>query len=308
MEIRSAGLWLSGIIILLSVIYRYLTSRFDLWKKLGISGPKPIALYGNLKSPSWGLKDTNSFLVETYNKYKNEPLVGVFLLKRPALILRDPDIISDILIKNFNSWMDRGFKIVEEVDPLWPNLIFIEHQRWRVLRTKMTGGFTSGKIKDMFHLLSECGDNLVNYINELIKSEGDAVDVGNLTKKFTTDAVGMCAFGLNLNTINEKDSDFQKYLRLPLLPIFYNKLKRLMTDLFPTLYKLMKPLFYEKDMNEYFTGLIRHTRRQREESGEFNKRHDFIDILMELKKNTDDTDSVVGENSTSISYDKISIQ
>ncbi len=91
---------------------------------------------------------------------------GYFSMTTPVLILRDPELIKNILTKDFNYFTDRNSYFMEDNDPVTNHLFNLGGEPWRILRIKLTPTFTSGKIKIMFNLMKECTEELVNVISK----------------------------------------------------------------------------------------------------------------------------------------------
>jgi len=106
---------LCGVTAVILILYYYLTSTFDFWKSRGIPGPRPILGFGNFKDVILTNISLGDYLTKVYNAYKDEPLIGIFDRKTPILIVKDLDLIKDILIKDFAKFADRGFPIFEKV-------------------------------------------------------------------------------------------------------------------------------------------------------------------------------------------------
>jgi len=53
-----------------------------------------------------------------YNKFKGEPYFGAWIFFRPTLVVRDPELIKNIFVKDFMSFHDRGIYVNEKDDPL----------------------------------------------------------------------------------------------------------------------------------------------------------------------------------------------
>lgn len=104
-----------GAIVAVIAIYYYFTSTFDFWQSRGIHGPQPMILFGNAKDVMLGRKAMCDYLMEIYNTYKSEPMIGIFVRRTPVLVVKDPDLIKDILIKDFSSFTERGFTTHEKV-------------------------------------------------------------------------------------------------------------------------------------------------------------------------------------------------
>lgn len=99
----------------LLAIYYYYTSTFDYWKIRGISGPQPTVLIGNFKDVLFKRKWLGDKLREMYEEYKKEPMFGVFEGTTPILVIKDLELIKDVLIKDFPLFVNRGFRVFPKV-------------------------------------------------------------------------------------------------------------------------------------------------------------------------------------------------
>lgn len=109
---------LCGIVAVIFALYYYYTSTFDFWKSRGVPGPRPIPVFGTFKDVMLKKISIVDYMAKVYNDYKDEPLVGVFVKKSPILIVKDPDLLKDIFIKDFPTFADRGFTVNEKVRTL----------------------------------------------------------------------------------------------------------------------------------------------------------------------------------------------
>jgi hypothetical protein len=55
---------------------------------------------------------------KVYKRFKNEKLVGMFQVTTPNILIRDPQLVEEILIKNFSHFHDHGFDVDEKTNPL----------------------------------------------------------------------------------------------------------------------------------------------------------------------------------------------
>ncbi|XP_025262192.1 probable cytochrome P450 6a13 isoform X2 [Camponotus floridanus] len=276
---------LCGIAAICFAAYYYFTSSYDFWKSRGIRGPKPIPVFGNFKDVILNKKFAGDYLMEIYNEYKNESMIGIFTRKTPILIVKDPDLIKDILIKDFSKFADRGHPVFsEKADPLSQHLFSLEPKRWRPLRIKLSPVFTSGKLKEMFSLISECADHLEQYIEKLV-SKNETIECREVTAKYTTDVIGTCAFGIEMNALSDEDSEFRRMGRMVFTPTWQNILRMKIKHAFPWLYEMLSYILPQSEVNQFFTRVVTETINYRETNNVI--RHDFIDMLRELKKNPD---------------------
>lgn len=67
-------------------------------------------------------KSIGEELEDIYNE-STEPYIGINTMIQPVLLIRDPKIIKDILIKGFQSFAHRGFNANVDVDPMADNIL-----------------------------------------------------------------------------------------------------------------------------------------------------------------------------------------
>ncbi|GLG95626.1 Cytochrome P450 6a2 [Gryllus bimaculatus] len=103
--------------------------------------------------------------------------------RKPYLLVRDLDLIKTVMVKDFDSFHDRGFPVDEEAMPLSAHVFNLKGRRWRALRAKMTPAFTSGKMRLMFQLMSDCGHALSRHL-DAPAARGDAVEMREYPKGF----------------------------------------------------------------------------------------------------------------------------
>lgn len=66
---------------------------------------------------------------------------------QPCLLIRDPEIIKNVLIKDFICFMDNDFSIDTELDPLISrNTFTMKGEDWKRGRQFITPNFASGKV------------------------------------------------------------------------------------------------------------------------------------------------------------------
>lgn len=100
---------------LLVFLYHYLTSTYDFWEKRGVNGPKPSLMTGNMGDIIRGKMSIGDHSRQLYNEFPSEPLIGIFQRRTPTLVVKDLDLIKNVLVKDFSTFADRGIKIHEKV-------------------------------------------------------------------------------------------------------------------------------------------------------------------------------------------------
>jgi hypothetical protein len=142
-------------------LYFYFTRNFKFWQKLGIPYVEPTPFVGSLKECVLLKATIGEQLRRIYNEHSDKPYVGIFSFDKPILLTRDLELVKNILVKDFQTFMDRTVSAEEKIDPLFANsLPVLKGQLWRHLRTNLTPVFTSGKMRNMFYLVDKCGKEL----------------------------------------------------------------------------------------------------------------------------------------------------
>jgi hypothetical protein len=148
-------------------LYLYFTRNFKFWQKLGIPYVKPTPFVGTLKECVFQKVNIGENLQQIYEQHSDKQYVGIFSFDKPILLIRDLELVKNILVKDFQFFMDRIISFDENLDPLCSKLLFVSKgQRWRHWRTNLTQVFTSGKMKKMFYLVDACGKELADCLDK----------------------------------------------------------------------------------------------------------------------------------------------
>lgn len=164
--------------------YLFMTRKFNYWKKRGVTEIKPLPFFGNMADCMLQKQSPGFLMKDLYNQSKGLPYIGIYVFDKPCLLIRDREILKDILVKEFNIFPNHNFKSSAH-DQLGNSSLFaIKNPTWKLLRNKLTPIFTSGKLKTMFNLLMETTVNLDSYFDKLnldgtcfIKLENDSSNV-----------------------------------------------------------------------------------------------------------------------------------
>lgn len=156
----------------------------------------------------------------------------------------------------------------------------LEGKRWKSLRSKLTPAFSSGKLKRMFYLLAECGEEFQKLIDASSETHRP-FEIRELAAKFTIDVIGSCAFGIQINALTDEESEFHRTAKKLSKPSYTATLWRMLRTAMPKLYKFLDVQVIDPEVSKFFKNVVSQMINEREEHG--IKRHDFMDLLIELK-------------------------
>jgi len=120
---------------------------------------------------------------------------------------------------------------------------------------------------------------------EKMTSKNEPLECRELTAKYTTDVIGSCAFGIEMNALSDEDSEFRKMGRGVFAVTWKNVLRLRIRQLFPSLYNMLGYVLPQTEITKFFTRVTMENINYRE-THNFT-RNDFIDVLRELKKHPD---------------------
>lgn len=216
-----------------------------------------------------------------YDQYKKDKFLGIYLFTNPALLITDPKVVQDILIRDFNSFHDRPMHCDEENDPLSGHLFSLPGQKWKNLRVKLTPTFTSGKLKGMFPTIKDCGKVLENYLEKNLKEGNDVIECRDLLARFNINIISSVAFGIENDCINEPDHIFLKMGKKVFEPSRANGIKTIIGMLAPGLSPYLKSKSVSNDLEDFMFTIVRQTIEHREKNN--ITRNDFMQLMIQLK-------------------------
>lgn len=269
-------------------LYRFSVSTFGKWRKLNVPyAAGPVPLFGNFLDVALGIVHPVDFYRKIYNQLAGHRYGGLFQMRTPYLMIRDPELIGHVLIKDFSYFPDRGVHSDLSVNPLSDNLFFMDNPRWKVIRSKLSPAFTSGKLKLMYDQVKECADGLTRTIDERLATDG--VEVRDVIGDFSTDVISTCAFGLKPNVAAGGTSAFRRYGKSLFVPSLRILLRELCLLIDPVLLKVVRLKDFPSDAVEFFHSVFRETITYREQNNVV--RNDFVQVLMQARN-----DLVLKEN------------
>jgi cytochrome P450 len=280
------GILLSALFSIYFLVKLYFGRNANFWAKLGVT-----LLRNDLTLWEFftGAKSAPDFDGENYKllQAKGMKYGGVIELGSPLLLVNDLNIIKQIMVKDFENFVDhRDFE--SENDPLFfKSLFFLRGQEWRDMRGFLSPTFTSGKIKRMFHHFQNGSERLQNYIQKFHERKGAGggynVVVPNVMGRFTADVIGAVAFGMETDCLSNADSFFYKMARESSDFVTPKRLfKFALFFLFPRFANFFKIEVVERHISEFFINILTQTFKSRETSGQ--QREDFLQLLIEAKE------------------------
>ncbi|XP_070492972.1 uncharacterized protein [Chironomus tepperi] len=274
--------------LIFGVVYLLNQYFFSYWSKRGIPYKEPKFIVGEIGSIALATKPFGFIFKDFYEKFKKEKILGIYFSYRPALVVNDPVIIQEVMIKSFNSFHDRNLPVDEETNPLAAHLFTLCGQKWRDLRVKLSPTFTSGKLKGMYPTIRDCAQVLQDYIGKEIKNGNDVFDIRDLLARFTTNVISSVAFGIENDCINDRENIFRKIGIKVFTPSLKRSIMRSFTFFVPNIFGFLREKLNIKikitpeEIESFFMSVVQQTIEHREKNKDY-ERKDFMQLLIQLK-------------------------
>ncbi|XP_058819081.1 probable cytochrome P450 6a23 [Topomyia yanbarensis] len=271
------------------IVYLYVKRQQTYWARRNVPHLKPEFFYGNTKTLD-RTEQIGIIFARFYNELKNSgPLAGVYMYVRPVAVVTDLELVKCILVKDFQHFTDRGFYYNEIHDPLSAHMFNLPGSKWKSLRQKLSPTFTSGKMKMMFSTIVAAGKQFNDFLEEKVERESE-LEMKDLLARFTTDVIGMCAFGIECNSMKDPDAQFRVMGR-KFFEDQRGQVKNVFHNAAPELAKKAGVRVLDKDVSDFFLNVVRETVDYRVKNN--IKRNDFMDLLIQMR-NPEESESGEG--------------
>ncbi|XP_018404336.1 PREDICTED: cytochrome P450 9e2-like [Cyphomyrmex costatus] len=258
----------------------YLFKNFNFFKRNGVIHVPPVPIFGSMTSVIFRRMSFFDFILKIYNFNPNAKYFGVYVTTNPIFLLRDPELIKTILVKNFDAFPDRrGFNELNE-PLLAKNLFSLRGEKWRNVRTLLSPSFTSSKMKMMFTLMSECAVDFAKFLSMLPTDKSD-MNIKEAFSKYTNDVIATCAFGIKVNTMKDPTNKFYVYGKEATNFLGSRSLKFIFLRTFPSLGRILNIKLINDYVLNFFKDIIKTAIATRD--AEHITRPDMLQLMMDIR-------------------------
>ncbi|XP_014476489.1 PREDICTED: cytochrome P450 9e2 [Dinoponera quadriceps] len=264
-------------------LYSIIKSKMKLFEKLKIPHEKPVVFLGNTAPFFFRRMSIVENIEKLYKRFSDARYFGFYYFTTPTFVIRDPDLITSIAIKNFDNFCDHRNFVNEELDPIASkNLFGMRGDHWREMRKLLSPAFTSSKMKMMFGLICQCADNFSTHMANNSLKAAKTVNVKEEMSKYATDVVASCAFGVSVDSFRYPKNEFYLLGREAMNFDGFLSLKFLLNTNFPKFAKMFRIRVFSKKVERFFKELVTSTVKIRDEKG--ITRPDMIQLMMENRE------------------------
>lgn len=284
-------LYLLILLAILVEIYRRVTKYYNYFHDKPIPSMATSPLFGSTGALMMKKLAFNDFIKQIYNKYPNAKVFGLFDMSSKMFVIRDPELIKKITVKDFEHFVNRrplfGDSNKEDNNE---NILFnktlvgLNDQRWRDMRAILSPAFTGSKMRAMFELIEEYSGRMVNILKEQSQSTGYVdYEMKDCFSRMANDIIATCAFGLQVESLKSRENEFyvtgKKMMNFNRLSVLFRVMG---LRFFPGLMIKMGVDIVDREQAHYFSKIIKEAVKARDEHGIV--RPDMIHLLMQARK------------------------
>ncbi|PSN52605.1 Cytochrome P450 6k1 [Blattella germanica] len=251
---------LVGLSTLVALLW-YCTATFNYWRKKGVRTLNPLPLFGDVAKIILRRQSPALVFQQLYHQFQGEKYGGIYQARTPVLLVRDPELIKQILVKDFSFFPSKGVHADLKQDPLACNLFNLEGDHYSV--------------------------KLMEHLQQLTKNT-DIIDVYDVLVNFTMDATGSCAFGIEVNAMTDESSIIKK-MGHRVIKANGNTLNEILHSISPVLPKLFKKSVFPQEVTDFFKDIILEIINYRDMNHIVKK--DVMQLLMLARNKTDAIDN-----------------
>lgn len=204
----------------------------------------------------------------------------------PAYYITDLDLCKNIYVKDFDHFADRRIFAQSNTDILLKKmLISLEGEHWKILRSKLSPTFTTGKIRRMFNIFDKSSQQMCKCLEKAIGQNGGDIDICEAYSKYAMDVIANCAFGIDSKSFDHelgKMSEFEEMgqrFQFRFKPSVF--LKFMIMLAVPKLANALGLEAMDLEPQKYFLKVVKEVMKRRRESGE--RHDDFLQLMMDTQ-------------------------
>ncbi|XP_058794408.1 cytochrome P450 6g1-like [Phymastichus coffea] len=278
--------------IILLIIYCYLKRLHSHWENQNVpSLLNPNTILGHMLPVITLQENIAEFVGKAYKNF-NSSVVGFYFMRKPGIIVRDPDLVKSVLQTNFSSFHNNFIKISDKNDPiLIKNPFFTsDFNLWRERRNRISNNLSSKKIKYLFVISQEVCNKMIAFVDRKIQENGEfyECELKQYFTRCTGEIVANAAFSIEGQSFEDNPDplSFTNIAKTLLEPTLINGIKQSIIFFFPSVANFLGVAFLAKKSDKYMRQNIKKILEKRQKTGKTP--NDYLQFSLECSSDLDD--------------------
>ena len=277
--------------ILIVVAYIQFIPALNYFKQLGLPGPKPALIFGNLLQIGSG---GAAHLVHLQWSREYGKTFGCLFGRSPVIFVADRDMIKAITVKYAHNFSDR-WSIYKPPPPLGLGLISLDGLAWRRVHNLLLPIFTDARLKLLMPYITKSISTLVKKFNKSVDDQL-IVDLWQYTNQFSMEVIMSTSFGIKASSQENPDRITHEARKL------YNNyyFRSFIVSLSPKLYTIYDRFIgSDRRSLSYIEQVLRKVIDERCHTGidKYNGYPDLLQAMLEIRDDDQQltNDQIIGQ-------------
>lgn len=198
--------WIVLFSVFIVYIYWSWTKNYGVYEKQGLFSIPPKLFFGNTKEIVMQTKAFTPFHQDIYKQFGDRKYGIYYDASSPVLYIKDPDLVKQVLVKDFDHFVDFGFmpKEITEMPINELGLVNSVGEKWKSLRASIAPAFSLKNIKSIGTKINAPALDVIDAIGN---SPDGEVDMEKLTGHYAIDCIGRIVFSMDFQTIKSNGNE-----------------------------------------------------------------------------------------------------
>lgn len=206
-------------------------------------------------------------------------------------MVRDPDMVKKLCVKDFEYFVDRRIMFDADTDPMMGNsLLSMTGHKWRDMRATLSPSFTGSKIRQMFELIGDTANDMSDHFRQQCNGSHTVdVEAKDIFSKYTTDVIATSAFGIKVNSFENGANEFYCFGKKIMTFNAWTMVRVTLCQIAPKLMQWTGIQMFDRKSTSYFRALVQEMIEVRSKRNIF--RPDMINLMIQLKNGIGGSDT-----------------
>ncbi|KAJ8682810.1 hypothetical protein QAD02_018602 [Eretmocerus hayati] len=276
--------------------YLYLTRNYDYWKRQNVPcASLPLPGIGHALPVLLILENMGMWAHRMYLKMGKSSMFGCFFMQTPALVIRDPELVKQVLNTDFTSFSNNKTSLNPDLDHIMKrNPFFAKDEEWKDTRYAVSNNFTAKTLRCISDIVLGVCDKLVPFVqNRIDLDKGYAeLELKRLITRVTGEVIANAGFGIEGYSFEEKppSGTFASFAHKFFEASTLNGFERVVRFTFPGFARMIGMRLMDAETDRYFRNIIREVLKSRSEKKVDNS--DFLKFIVERMSEVDEDATV----------------
>lgn len=225
-------------------------------------------------------------------------MCGLYYMHKPSLLVRDPELVKTIFLKEFTNFQTNAVFVDPHLDPvIAKNPFFNSGEAWKISRSRIVNHFSGRKMRILFSIIDHVGEQLVGFVDRKIVENGNCVEfeLKKFFSRYTCEIVANAAFGIEGQNFKDKPdkSSFAEVAKQMFEPGYVEIANQFMTFFIPEIAHALGISFIPKSMDTYFRKTLKLIIEERRHSR--TKSQDYLQFVLDYNEDSQDLELVMAE-------------